>query len=91
MNNMEKKNTPQPLPMIKASTTDCTVTVIKGQGSRQARSTFSFDNVFGSFSNQEEIFEATLKLVIADVMLVGYESTIFSYGQTGTGKNHMME
>eukprot|EP00557_Chaetoceros_sp_GSL56_P011997 CAMPEP_0176477854 /NCGR_PEP_ID=MMETSP0200_2-20121128/867_1 /TAXON_ID=947934 /ORGANISM="Chaetoceros sp., Strain GSL56" /LENGTH=1243 /DNA_ID=CAMNT_0017873737 /DNA_START=112 /DNA_END=3844 /DNA_ORIENTATION=- len=88
MNEMEKKHST--LPVIKASTTDRTVTVIKGQGPRQARSIFSFDNVFGSFSTQEEVFEATLKPVIADVML-GYESTIFAYGQTGTGKTHTME
>jgi len=79
MNEREMKHST--LPVIKASTVDKTVTVIKGQGNRQARSTFSFDNVFTAFSSQEEVFEATLKPVIRDV-LTGYESTIFAYGQT---------
>ena len=66
------------------------MTVIKGKGSRQSRSQFSFDNVFTSFSTQEEVFEATLEPVIDDVFK-GFESTVFAYGQTGTGKTHTME
>ena len=41
-----------------------TVTVIKGHGSRQVKSSFAFDNVFTAFSTQEEVFEGTLKPVI---------------------------
>jgi len=88
MNEKEKKH--GTLPVVSASTKDKTVTVIKGHGSRQARTCFSFDNVFTAFSSQEEVFEATLKPVINDVMQ-GYESTIFAYGQTGTGKTYTME
>jgi len=88
MNEEEKKHST--LPVIKGSTQEKTVTVIKGQGSRQARSTFTFDNVFTAFSTQEEVFNATLQPMIRDVMK-GYESTIFAYGQTGTGKTHTME
>ena len=36
------------------------------------------------------MFEQTLAPVIGDV-LSGYESTVFAYGQTGTGKTHTME
>lgn len=78
------------LPVVSASTSDKTVTVIKGQGSRQVRSSYKFDNVFTAFSSQEEVFEATLQPVIRDV-LMGFESTVFAYGQTGTGKTHTME
>jgi hypothetical protein len=88
LNEKEKKH--GTLPVISASTNDKTVTVIKGTGSRQARSSFSFDNVFTAFSTQNEVFDATLKPVIKDVMR-GYESTVFAYGQTGTGKTHTME
>jgi len=66
MNENEMKHST--LPVIKASTSDRTVTVIKGQGARQARSSFTFDNVFTAFSNQEEVFEATLKPVIRCVI-----------------------
>ena len=54
------------------------------------RSTFAFDDVFTSFSTQKEVFDQTLAPVIGDV-LAGYESTVFAYGQTGTGKTHTME
>ena len=62
MNETEKAH--GTLPVVTASTQDKSVTVIKGQGSRQARSCFSFDNVFTAFSTQEEVFHATLKPMI---------------------------
>jgi len=88
INDKEKKH--GTLPVVTASTAEKTVTVIKGKGTRQVRSQFSFDNVFTSFSTQEEVFDETLKPVISDVFK-GYESTVFAYGQTGTGKTHTME
>ena len=65
MNEKEQKH--GTLPVVTASTQEKTVTVIKGQGSRQMRSCFTFDNVFTAFSSQEEVFEATLKPVIGCV------------------------
>lgn len=62
LNDREKKH--GTLPVISASTNDKTVTVIRGQGSRQARSSYKFDNVFTAFSTQEEVFDSTLKPVI---------------------------
>ena len=78
------------LPVVTASTEKKEVTVIKGSGARTLRSTFAFDDVFTSFSTQKEVFDQTLAPVIGDV-LQGYESTVFAYGQTGTGKTHTME
>ena len=78
------------LPVVTASTEKKEVTVIKGSGNRTLRNTFAFDNVFTSFSTQKEVFDETLAPVISDV-LSGYESTVFAYGQTGTGKTHTME
>ena len=89
LNEREKKH--GTLPVITASTNDKTVTVIKGVGSRQVRSIYKFNNVFTSFSTQEEIFDSTLKPIINDVIYLGYESTVFAYGQTGTGKTYTME
>ena len=83
LNEKEKKH--GTLPVVSASTNEKTVTVIKGQGARQIRSNYKFDNVFTAFSSQEEVFDVTLKPVIRDV-LHGFESTVFAYGQTGTGK-----
>ena len=78
------------LPVVTASTDKKEVTVIKGTGARTLRNTYAFDNVFTSFSTQKEVFDSTLAPVISDV-LGGYESTVFAYGQTGTGKTHTME
>lgn len=76
----DKEEAEGTLPVISTSASQKTVTVIKGIGSKQARSSFQFDNVFSSFSNQSEIFTATLQPVIADV-LKGYETCVFAYGQ----------
>lgn len=88
MNEYETKH--GTLPVITAKTQDATVSVIKGRGRKQMKSSYSFDNVFTAFSTQEEVFDATVKPVILDVMR-GFESTVFAYGQTGTGKTHTSE
>lgn len=74
------------LPVVSANTASKTVTVLKGTN----KTNFQFDNVFGSFSTQQDVFTATLRPVIKDVLL-GFESTVFAYGTTGTGKTHTME
>ena len=79
------------LPVVTASTQRKQVEVVRGVGTRSAtRQSFQFDNVFGSYAEQEEIFSETLKPIVDD-MLQGYESTVFAYGQTGTGKTFTME
>jgi hypothetical protein len=77
-------------PVVSSSTKDSTVTVIRGSGARQSRTAFKVDNVFGSFATQEEVFDQTMPPIIKDVMR-GFESTVFAYGQTGTGKTFTME
>eukprot|EP00961_Rhodomonas_salina_P000450 6087-Rhodomonas_salina.1 len=88
MNEKEQKG--NTLPVVTASTEKKEVTVIRGSGQRQQRTTFNFDNVLTSFSTQEEVFSQTIEPVLDDV-LTGYECTMFAYGQTGTGKTHTME
>ena len=78
------------LPVVTASTEKKEVMVCKGAGNRQQRTTYNFDNVLGTMSSQEEVFQQTIQPVIADV-LGGFECTMFAYGQTGTGKTHTME
>jgi Kinesin motor domain len=78
------------LPVVSANTAAKTVTVLNGTGSRQTKTSYKFDNVFTAFSTQQEVFDATLRPVIKDV-LMGYESTVFAYGQTGTGKSYTIE
>jgi len=62
MNDSEMKS--GTLPVITASCQDKTITVVKGQGSKQSRSLYTFDNVFSGFTSQEEIFDVTLKPII---------------------------
>jgi hypothetical protein len=81
------------LPVVTSSTDNHEVTIIRGSGKSQVRSTFKYDGVYGSYATQAEVFDGVLAgphSVLSDVMR-GYESTVFAYGQTGTGKTHTME
>ena len=49
---------------------------------------YRLDSTFGPTAGQEDVFNATIPLLRA--ALAGYNSTIFTYGQTGTGKTHTM-
>ena len=51
---------------------------------------FTFDFVFDVDSQQEDVYNITAKQAVQSV-LEGYNSTIFCYGQTGTGKTYTME
>jgi len=51
---------------------------------------FTFDCVFDMDSSQQEVYETTAKPAVISI-LQGYNSTIFAYGQTGTGKTFTME
>ena len=51
---------------------------------------FTFDEVFDLNTGQDEVFNVSAKPAVISV-LEGYNSTIFAYGQTGTGKTFTME
>jgi len=80
------------VPATTASTERKEVAVVRmlAGGTRQSRSTFTFDNVLASYSSQEEVFNVTLKPLVSQV-LAGFDATAFAYGQTGTGKTYTME
>ena len=86
----EREKKGNTLPVVTASTEKKEIVVIRGAGNRQQRTTYNFDNVLGTQSSQEEVFQQTIQPVIPDV-LGGFECTMFAYGQTGTGKTHTME
>ena len=48
---------------------------------------YIYDKIFPAETNQETIFEE-IGLPLLKKFLSGYNSTIFAYGQTGTGKTH---
>ena len=51
---------------------------------------FTFDAVYDWHSNQQELYEETVRPLVSSV-LDGFNGTIFAYGQTGTGKTYTME
>ena len=51
---------------------------------------FTFDAIFDMDSLQEDVYTISAKQAVQSV-LEGYNSTIFCYGQTGTGKTYTME
>ena len=51
---------------------------------------FTFDAIFDMDSLQEDVYNTSAKQAVQSV-LEGYNSTIFCYGQTGTGKTYTME
>lgn len=51
---------------------------------------FTFDRVFTPAANQADVYDATTRQLVADV-LDGYYATVFAYGQTGSGKTYTME
>ncbi|KAL1419131.1 hypothetical protein MTO96_005243 [Rhipicephalus appendiculatus] len=57
---------------------------------RTLRKSFTFDKVFGPDAKQIDVYRAVMEPTIAEVMM-GYNCTVFAYGQTGTGKTFTME
>jgi kinesin family member 11 len=52
--------------------------------------TFTFDGVCSPYTTQAELFKLHI-VPIVDEVLLGFNCTIFAYGQTGTGKTYTME
>ena len=57
--------------------------------SDKKESTFNFDYIFPSESAQEVIFNETAEPMVESV-LQGFNGTIFTYGQTSSGKTFTM-
>ncbi|XP_075881385.1 kinesin heavy chain [Nelusetta ayraudi] len=51
---------------------------------------YAFDSVFPTNATQEQIYNASAKQIVKDV-LGGYNGTVFAYGQTSSGKTYTME
>ncbi|XP_066549118.1 kinesin-like protein KIF11 [Amia ocellicauda] len=59
-------------------------------GDKSARKTYTFDMVFGPSAKQIEVYRSVV-CPILDEVIMGYNCTVFAYGQTGTGKTFTME
>ncbi|GAA6104201.1 kinesin-like protein KIF3B [Tachysurus ichikawai] len=51
---------------------------------------FTFDSVYDWNSKQVDLYDETFRPLVESVLL-GFNGTIFAYGQTGTGKTYTME
>ncbi|BFZ01884.1 hypothetical protein BsWGS_04923 [Bradybaena similaris] len=66
------------------------VTVKERAGIHPYTKTYNFDHVFPPDCQQIDVYKAVVMPVVEEV-LMGYNCTIFAYGQTGTGKTFTME
>jgi len=64
--------------------------VIKEKPNTNLTKSYQFDKVFGPKSQQLDVYRAVVEPLIEQVMM-GYNCTVFAYGQTGTGKTFTME
>lgn len=46
---------------------------------------YNFDHVFGEQADQAMLYAEVIQPILDEVLL-GYNCTVFAYGQTGTGK-----
>ncbi|XP_068423351.1 kinesin-like protein KIF11 [Clinocottus analis] len=61
-----------------------------GMSDKTARKTYTFDMVFGPAAKQIDVYRSVV-CPILDEVIMGYNCTVFAYGQTGTGKTFTME
>lgn len=59
-------------------------------GDVEAVKQYTFDAVYDWNSKQMDLYDETFRPLV-DSVLLGFNGTIFAYGQTGTGKTHTME
>ncbi|TSS85087.1 Kinesin-like protein KIF11 [Bagarius yarrelli] len=57
---------------------------------KTSRKMYTFDMVFGPPAKQIDVYRSVV-CPILDEVIMGYNCTIFAYGQTGTGKTFTME
>uniref|UniRef100_A0A663DZG4 Kinesin-like protein n=1 Tax=Aquila chrysaetos chrysaetos TaxID=223781 RepID=A0A663DZG4_AQUCH len=61
-----------------------------GVADKTSRKTYTFDMVFGAQAKQIDVYRSVV-CPILDEVIMGYNCTVFAYGQTGTGKTFTME
>ncbi|KAJ3610125.1 hypothetical protein NHX12_022219 [Muraenolepis orangiensis] len=86
-NGMEKKSSPG---MVDCDPTRKEVTVKTGGPNDKATKKYTFDMVFGQSAKQIDVYRGVV-CPILDEVIMGYNCTVFAYGQTGTGKTFTME
>jgi kinesin family protein 3/17 len=57
---------------------------------KEAAKCFTYDAVYDQNSRQLDIYDEAVRPIV-DSVLMGFNGTVFAYGQTGTGKTYTME
>ena len=70
---------------IDRPTTSLSVPTLGTQPGSFRNKKYTFDHVFSSEADQGMVYQDVVSNVLEEVLL-GYNCTIFAYGQTGTGK-----
>ncbi|KFO70975.1 Kinesin-like KIF11, partial [Cuculus canorus] len=63
---------------------------VGGVTDKTSKKTYTFDMVFGAQAKQIDVYRSVV-CPILDEVIMGYNCTVFAYGQTGTGKTFTME
>lgn len=82
----EKKNVIEVFPERK----EVRINESKNSNERYNSKTFTFDHAFNVDTTQLDVYRAVVEPLIEQVVM-GYNCTVFAYGQTGTGKTYTME
>ncbi|XP_009073147.1 PREDICTED: kinesin-like protein KIF11, partial [Acanthisitta chloris] len=61
-----------------------------GATDKTSKKMYTFDMVFGAQAKQIDVYRSVV-CPILDEVIMGYNCTVFAYGQTGTGKTFTME
>ena len=64
--------------------------VVREKSNANYSRSFQLDRVFSPQSQQLEVYRSVVEPLLDQVMM-GYNCTVFAYGQTGTGKTYTME
>ncbi|CAH2322374.1 kinesin KIF11 [Pelobates cultripes] len=88
-NNMERKANSHSVLECDAQRREVSVRT-GGINDKLGKKNYMFDMVFGPSAKQIEVYRSVV-CPILDEVIMGYNCTIFAYGQTGTGKTFTME
>jgi kinesin family protein 11 len=64
--------------------------MVSVRGHDDSARTYTFDGAFGPQATQQDVYSQVLEPIVEDTLL-GFNCTVFAYGQTGTGKTFTME
>ncbi len=64
--------------------------MVSVRGHDDSARTYTFDGAFGPQATQNDVYQQVLEPIVEDTLL-GFNCTVFAYGQTGTGKTFTME